>query len=636
MNHTWPETGVRATQLLDKAIAGDPRAFGQLYQQHLDGIYRYFFLQSGNEAQAEALTEKTFVRVWHLLPNYTSGTSSFHSWLFWVARQVLISRQRRQSLSLPAGANGYQIEEDTTAGQEELVDALHILSEMEKQVILLRLVEGLTYREVSQIIRRSEGACQLMQQWAMNALHHHILYKRQAPRLQGPPEGREEVLSMCMEQLVPGYLTLEECISMFPRWEKEITALMPLVHVFHRAHAVHPTDFFVVASRHRLEQQLPRRVVRRPPEPAEATRSITPSRAVANGRRTFWPVAFASLAVLLLFALATGAGIVRAADGAAPGDLLYGLDRMLETRALSRETNPTIATLQQLRNAQERIDEIETLSARGDSDRVDEALREYAAQIGLLLEEGEAAPGDEMALTQLIDEALAAQGARIDVLLMPDAGVGLEIASLAGCAPESVVQLQPATRTVAGLYQVSQGDVASWRCAGYDFGEILLALETSRRTAIPVEELLVQQEVVAGWGHLWQALKDAPPGQEQEPPGQEQEPPGQEDIPPGQEKDPSGQLGEPPGQDKDDMPGNAKQPPGQEKEPPGQTNTPPGQEKEPPGQVNEPPGQVNEPPGQSNEPPPQSSQPPGQSNEPPPQSNQPPGQEKTPPGQSDK
>lgn len=162
-------------KLLRRAMTGDAPAFGKLYQTYLDSVYRYIYLQVGSEIEAEKMTEEVFGRAWTLLPNFDGKTTSFEAWLFQIARNMLVSRERiveRHSLSSGPGPGPGRSVPQHTGG--DLLSAVQMLSDVEKQVILLRFVEGLSYSEISRIIRQGEAMCQAIQERAVDALRQQF------------------------------------------------------------------------------------------------------------------------------------------------------------------------------------------------------------------------------------------------------------------------------------------------------------------------------------------------------------------------------------------------------------------------------------------------------------------------------
>lgn len=167
-------------QLINQAINGDANAFGELYEEYVDAIYRYIYFRVGSEAEAEDLTDEVFVRAWEALPEFRPSASySFSAWLYRIAHNLVVDSYRRRS---PVTVSGDQLDKNKTRlpSVEEvaqirheaanLVKAVQELNDVEQDVIVLRFVEGLSHREVAQVIGKSESASRVIQHRALAAL----------------------------------------------------------------------------------------------------------------------------------------------------------------------------------------------------------------------------------------------------------------------------------------------------------------------------------------------------------------------------------------------------------------------------------------------------------------------------------
>jgi RNA polymerase sigma-70 factor (ECF subfamily) len=170
-------------QLVANAQNGDADAFGVLYARHMDTIYRYIFFRVHDQMVAEDLTEETFVRAWENLPKYKVTEHPVTSWLYRIAHNLVVDHTRKQppiTVSaidiLPQQAAEHKAEQAIEMSEEhaELINAMHILSEVEQQIIILRFVEGLSHREVAEITGKTEGSSRVIQCQALARLHEHL------------------------------------------------------------------------------------------------------------------------------------------------------------------------------------------------------------------------------------------------------------------------------------------------------------------------------------------------------------------------------------------------------------------------------------------------------------------------------
>src|ERR1051325_1346317 len=81
-------------RLVQRAVAGDREAFGDLYERHLAAIYRYIFYRVGEAREAEDLTETVFLKAWQALNGYRPTEAPFAVWLYRIAHNLLVDRHR--------------------------------------------------------------------------------------------------------------------------------------------------------------------------------------------------------------------------------------------------------------------------------------------------------------------------------------------------------------------------------------------------------------------------------------------------------------------------------------------------------------------------------------------------------------
>ena len=91
-------TGVPA-ELLERAQAGDHRAFAEIYSLHKRRIYSLCLRMLGNAAEAEDLTQEAFLQLHRKIGTFR-GESAFSTWLHRLAINVVLMRLRKKGLQL--------------------------------------------------------------------------------------------------------------------------------------------------------------------------------------------------------------------------------------------------------------------------------------------------------------------------------------------------------------------------------------------------------------------------------------------------------------------------------------------------------------------------------------------------------
>ena len=151
-------------------------------------VYGYSFYLLGDHHDAEDATERTFMAALGAIDRYRDEGSTFRSWLFRIAHNQLANalraRSRHRTASLdavpePAAADDPARLAGIADDARRLRAAVASLSEDRRQVMILRFVDGLSAREIGDVLGRSEGAVRVLQHRALRELA--ALLERRSP-----------------------------------------------------------------------------------------------------------------------------------------------------------------------------------------------------------------------------------------------------------------------------------------------------------------------------------------------------------------------------------------------------------------------------------------------------------------------
>jgi RNA polymerase sigma-70 factor, ECF subfamily len=136
-----------------------PPTWDEVVREHADRVYRLAYRLSGNRADAEDLTQETFVRVFKSLAEYTPGT--FEGWLHRITTNLFLDmvrrRQRIRFDALPDDA-GDRLASNTASPEQafaeahldpEVQEALDALPADFRAAVVLCDLEGLSYEEIA-------------------------------------------------------------------------------------------------------------------------------------------------------------------------------------------------------------------------------------------------------------------------------------------------------------------------------------------------------------------------------------------------------------------------------------------------------------------------------------------------------
>jgi RNA polymerase sigma-70 factor, ECF subfamily len=155
--------------LIERCLAGDASAFEPLVERYRQRVWRLAYQLLHDREEAWDCAQEAFVRAFHSLPSFR-GHSAFYTWLFRITVNVATDRQRARGAQARAfGAERLSEEEwkrtmpdlgarpDQAAVQSEqrerIRQALDALPPKARTIIMLSDVEGLSYREIADVLR---------------------------------------------------------------------------------------------------------------------------------------------------------------------------------------------------------------------------------------------------------------------------------------------------------------------------------------------------------------------------------------------------------------------------------------------------------------------------------------------------
>jgi RNA polymerase sigma-70 factor (ECF subfamily) len=140
--------------LIARVLARDPSAERELYDAHVDRVYRLAYRMTGDETLAEECTQDTFVRVFVKLGEFR-GQSSLGTWIHAVATSVVLNclrtvkrlhgREMPMEQAADLGNEPGEAEPDLKRRLRQAIEALPVKLRM---VFVMHDVEGFTHEEI--------------------------------------------------------------------------------------------------------------------------------------------------------------------------------------------------------------------------------------------------------------------------------------------------------------------------------------------------------------------------------------------------------------------------------------------------------------------------------------------------------
>ncbi|WP_378954506.1 RNA polymerase sigma factor [Pelosinus sp. sgz500959] len=173
--------------LITKAKDGDREALNTLVSCYWQPIYRFIYSKVGHEDDAKELTQETFLKAFRSLPQYEVRDVSFKSYLGRIAINLVTDFWRKKGRTLQT-SNIAEYQESIfdkgenpeeyilrIEGQEQMANLVENLPEEQRQAVKLRVILGLSIRDVAMQMNKTESAIKMLQQRALKNLHKMCL-----------------------------------------------------------------------------------------------------------------------------------------------------------------------------------------------------------------------------------------------------------------------------------------------------------------------------------------------------------------------------------------------------------------------------------------------------------------------------
>jgi RNA polymerase sigma-70 factor (ECF subfamily) len=169
------------SDLVTRWTDGDQRAATALVDRHAGAVAR-FVASLDHRADVQEVVQETFVRAFGSLAGFR-WDSSFRSWLFTIARRLVLDQRRagrRRGVQVAVQEADVRTEFDAldavVADETEvrMRQALERLTPTQREVFTLRVGEGMSYRDIADAAGTTEGAARVHYHNAMRAIKEYL------------------------------------------------------------------------------------------------------------------------------------------------------------------------------------------------------------------------------------------------------------------------------------------------------------------------------------------------------------------------------------------------------------------------------------------------------------------------------
>lgn len=171
--------------LVRRAVQRDREAFASLYDRHVERVYKHVYYVVFNKPDAEDITQEVFIRAWKYIDKYRYTGAPFVAWLIKIAHNLIVDhykarKKARQLVELEAhnqtvAANPATITE-ANLEQRQIRKAILKLKGEKQKVIKMHFIDDFSYKEIAELLNKSEGAVRVIQYRALIDLRRILMW----------------------------------------------------------------------------------------------------------------------------------------------------------------------------------------------------------------------------------------------------------------------------------------------------------------------------------------------------------------------------------------------------------------------------------------------------------------------------
>lgn len=149
--------------------AGELEDFGLIYDNYIKKIYNFIYFKTLHKETAEDLTSLTFIKALEKIKQFDPNRGAFSAWLYSVARNNVTDyfRGKKDNADIEdiydlADAHDLEIDSHNRLIFEEVSKYLNKLGVKQKEILIMRLWEGLAFKEIADKLNMTEANCKMI------------------------------------------------------------------------------------------------------------------------------------------------------------------------------------------------------------------------------------------------------------------------------------------------------------------------------------------------------------------------------------------------------------------------------------------------------------------------------------------
>ncbi len=185
MLKNWRLNSVPDAVLVKKTVSGNPDTFSELYDRYYERIFNYLYrMLGGDRDKAQDFLQEAFLKALNNINRYDASIK-FSTWIFTIAHNLCKNEYRRLSNRQTESTNDINLllKEDHINPMDELIQnefrsqVFRLIDQIDKEqrsVFILRFQEGLSIREIAEVLDCAEGTVKSRLHYAVKKISVHL------------------------------------------------------------------------------------------------------------------------------------------------------------------------------------------------------------------------------------------------------------------------------------------------------------------------------------------------------------------------------------------------------------------------------------------------------------------------------
>lgn len=159
---------INEPQIIQECQSGNLDRFAEIYDVYIKKIYNFIYYRTGHKETAEDITSMVFMKSMEKIDSFDSKQGKFSSWLYRIARNSVIDhyRTKKDMANIDdiwdlGESDDFTDKFDVNLKLAEIKKYLQKFSSSQREIIIMRVWDGLSYKEIAEITGKSEGSLKM-------------------------------------------------------------------------------------------------------------------------------------------------------------------------------------------------------------------------------------------------------------------------------------------------------------------------------------------------------------------------------------------------------------------------------------------------------------------------------------------